>query len=121
MTAEPKRHPVRLRKLSIRNFRGIDSLDLDFVDPQGDHLDREVQEDLRRLRGGNGGPPPDRSRSPFSRLQRFWDRLHLLPYELAVVPIDDNPASGDEIVLKERRPIPSDVISLAMARQLAPS
>jgi predicted ATPase len=57
----------------------------------------------------------------FARLRRLWERFDGEGQILDVIPVDNNPGSGDEVVLRDSRPIPEDVTSLAMARQLAPS
>ena len=60
--------------------------------------------------------------TPFERLQALWQRFSTTPQTLDVIPVSNNPGSGDEVVLRDARlPIPSDVTSLEQARQLAPS
>ena len=58
---------------------------------------------------------------PFARIQRFWERLNSDGRVLDVLPVDNDPGSGEEVVLREPKVIPEDVTSLAMARRLAPS
>jgi hypothetical protein len=65
----------------------------------------------------NGG-----SRSPFEKLQRMWSVFHGEQHELDVIPVSNNPESGEEVVIREaKKPIPKDITSLAQARELAPS
>lgn len=59
--------------------------------------------------------------APFSRLQRFWERFSGDGRVLDVIPVDNRPDSGEEVVLREAKPIPEDITSLAMARDLAPT
>ncbi|MEP7124141.1 MAG: AAA family ATPase [Byssovorax sp.] len=58
---------------------------------------------------------------PFARIQRFWQRLNNDGRVLDVLPVDNDPGSGEEVVLREPKVIPEDITSLAMARRLAPS
>ena len=58
---------------------------------------------------------------PFARIQRFWARLNSDDRVLDVLPVDNDPGSGEEVVLREPKVIPEDITSLAMARRLAPS
>ena len=58
---------------------------------------------------------------PFARIQRFWERLNSDGRVLDVLPVDNDPGSGEEVVLREPKVIPEDITSLAMARRLAPS
>jgi hypothetical protein len=59
---------------------------------------------------------------PFARLQRFWERFSGTGQTLDVVPVSNDPGSGDEIVLRDAaKPLPEDVTSLAMARELSPT
>ena len=67
-----------------------------------------------------------RSRSPdpstvFNRIQAMWQRFDAHGRRLEVLPRDNNPGSGDTVVLCDRSPIPEDITSLAMARHLAPT
>lgn len=54
------------------------------------------------------------------RLQAFWQAYAEDDRVLDVIAASDNPADGDEVVLREPRTIPDDVISLTQARMLAP-
>ncbi len=58
--------------------------------------------------------------SPFVRLQKFWQEFAEDVRELDVIAASENPADGDEVVIREPRVIPDDVTSLVMARALAP-
>lgn len=59
---------------------------------------------------------------PFARLQRFWERFSGPQQRLDVILMSNDPGSGAEVVMRDaQRPIPADVTSLAMARELAPS
>jgi energy-coupling factor transporter ATP-binding protein EcfA2 len=58
--------------------------------------------------------------SPFVRLQRFWQEFAEDDGELDVIAASERPADGDEVILRDPRPIPDDVTSLVMARILAP-
>ena len=57
----------------------------------------------------------------FVRLQRLWARFNDQGWLLDIIPVSNDPGSGEEVVLREPRAIPSDVTSLAMARALAPT
>src|SRR5262249_21177446 len=73
----------------------------------------------RSLRAARqSGPSSD---GPIKRLQRFWERFDGEGRTLDVIPVDNNPGSGDEVVLRDNRPIPEDITNLAMARRLAPT
>jgi energy-coupling factor transporter ATP-binding protein EcfA2 len=59
---------------------------------------------------------------PFARLQRFWERFSGPAQTLDVVPVSNDPGSGDEVVLRDAtKPLPEDVSSLTMARELSPT
>jgi hypothetical protein len=58
---------------------------------------------------------------PFARIQRFWERLNSDGRVLDILPVDNDPGSGEEVVLREPKVIPEDITSLAMARRLAPT
>lgn len=74
----------------------------------------------RSLRGGKGGATPDAA-TPFARLQRFWSRFSRTAQTLDVIPVSNNPGSGDEVVLRAcDLPVPADITSLEQARELAP-
>lgn len=74
----------------------------------------------RSLRTAKQGVPPD-STTPFDRLQRLWKCFSASEQTLDVIPVSNNPGSGDEVVLRDARlPIPADITSLEQARQLAP-
>jgi len=215
--------PRRIRGIQIRNFRGIDALDLDFTDAAGTPLDLAVlaggngsgktavleaillaigRKDLvpgaldeqiqfgraaasitveesgtsgweliidrvprmptrligalsppieyfsagrplRRLPGADGDPRMHESarlqelekrlistyyrglrnhrsdNNLFTRLQALWQRFDAKGRRLDVLPRDNNPGSGDTVVLCGPGPIPDDITSLAMARNLA--
>jgi predicted ATPase len=66
----------------------------------------------------NGGK---KSNGPFDKLQKVWRLFHGNDQELDVIPVDNNPGSGDEVVIRDPKPIPSDITSLAQARELAPT
>jgi hypothetical protein len=73
----------------------------------------------RSLRAARqSGPSSD---GPIKRLQRFWERFDGEGRTLDVIPVDNNPGSGDEVILRDARPIPEDITSLAMARRLSPT
>jgi len=57
----------------------------------------------------------------FERLQALWQRFDAKGRRLEVLPRDNNPGSGDTVVLCGDSPIPEDITSLAMARHLAPT
>lgn len=57
----------------------------------------------------------------FARLQAMWQRFDAQGRRIEVIPRDNNPGSGDIVVLCSGAPIPEDVTSLAMARNLAPT
>ncbi|WP_165373523.1 ATP-binding protein [Sorangium cellulosum] len=69
----------------------------------------------------NGGARAAQGDGPFARLQRLWERFNGAGQMLDVIPVSNDPGSGDEVVLRDDRPIPEDVTSLEMARRLAPS
>jgi ABC-type cobalamin/Fe3+-siderophores transport system ATPase subunit len=54
--------------------------------------------------------------SPFMRLQAFWQEFAEDDRVLDVIAASENPADGDEVVLREPRAVPDDITSLAMAR-----
>jgi hypothetical protein len=86
---------------------------------------QRIAELKRRLRSAfirdwRAGRAPGAS-APFARIQRFWERLNGGGQVLDVVPVDNDPGSGEEVVLRDPRPIPDDITSLAMARRLASS
>lgn len=89
------------------------------------HRVREVKRRLvsayyRSLRAARDQAPT--SDGPFARLQRFWERFDGPGRTIDVVPVSNDPGSGDEVVLRDAsKLIPQDVTSLAMARTLAPS
>jgi energy-coupling factor transporter ATP-binding protein EcfA2 len=70
------------------------------------------------IRDWRAGRAPGAS-TPFARIQRFWARLNGGDQILDVIPVDNDPGSGEEVVLREPKPIPDDVTSLSMARELA--
>jgi hypothetical protein len=95
---------------------------------QGSQAETEaerIQELKRRLRSASirdwrAGRKPGES-TPFARIQRFWQRLSGEEQALDVLPVDNDPRSGEEVVLREPRAIPEDITSLAMARRLSPT
>lgn len=114
------------------------------VDPRGARSDVEshrLRELKRRLisayyrdlraRARRGGPIPEKpangepqvfsGEGPFARLQLLWERFNGGGQTLDVIPVNNDPGSGDEVVLRDERPIPEDVTSLEMARRLAPT
>ena len=58
--------------------------------------------------------------SPFMRLQEFWQNFAEDERELDVIAASENPADGDEVILREPRAVPDDITSLVKARLLAP-
>lgn len=70
---------------------------------------------LRTARGSAALP------AVFERIQRFWATFAGSDTVLDVIPCSNDPGSGDEVVLRDARPVPEDVTSLAQARLLAPS
>jgi energy-coupling factor transporter ATP-binding protein EcfA2 len=56
--------------------------------------------------------------TPFARLQTFVSTFLEEGWTLDVIPVSNNPGSGDEVVVR-RGVVPQDVTSLAMARGLA--
>jgi energy-coupling factor transporter ATP-binding protein EcfA2 len=89
------------------------------------HRVRELKRRLvsayyRGLRSKLEGSPAQSS--PFTRLQRFWRSFAGSDEVLDVIPVANDPGSGDEVVLRDAgTPIPQDVTSLVMARELSPS
>jgi hypothetical protein len=87
------------------------------------HRIRELKRRLRSayyrsLRSARGAVPA--LNGPFSRLQSFWERFNGPAQALDVIPVSNDPGSGDEVVLRDAAtPIPEDVTSLAMARELS--
>ena len=85
-----------------------------------------VRELKRRLvsayyRGLRGKQSPALN-GPFARLQSFWERFNGPGQALDVFPVSNDPGSGDEVVLRDAtKPLPEDVTSLAMARELSPT
>ncbi|CAN98825.1 hypothetical protein sce8655 [Sorangium cellulosum So ce56] len=69
----------------------------------------------------NGGARAAQDDGPFARLQRLWERFNGAGQTLDVIPVSNDPGSGDEVVLRDDRPVPEDVTSLEMARRLAPA
>jgi energy-coupling factor transporter ATP-binding protein EcfA2 len=57
--------------------------------------------------------------APFERLQRFVSRFLGEDWILDVIPVSNDPGSGDEVVIRRGGELPPDVTSLAMARNLA--
>lgn len=75
----------------------------------------------RSLRSSKGSATPDEA-TPFARLQRFWSRFSRTQQTLDVIPVSNNPGSGDEVVLRAADlPVPADITSLEQARELAPA
>lgn len=73
----------------------------------------------RSLRSSKGSATPDEA-TPFARLQRFWSRFSRTAQTLDVIPVSNNPGSGDEVVLRAADlPVPADITSLEQARELA--
>lgn len=63
---------------------------------------------------------PMSPQSPFMRLQEFWQHFTEDEREFDVIAASENPADGDEVVLRDPRSVPDDVTSLVQARLLAP-
>jgi len=86
---------------------------------------RDLRARARRARPPSekpaNGDPRSSDEGPFARLQRLWERFTGGGQTLDVVPLNNDPGSGDEVVLRDDRPIPEDVTSLEMARRLAPT
>lgn len=57
----------------------------------------------------------------FSRLQTLWERFDPHGRRLEVLPRDNNPGSGDMVILCNGPQIPEDITSVAMAYNLAPT
>jgi energy-coupling factor transporter ATP-binding protein EcfA2 len=72
----------------------------------------------RSLRAGQGGKMP--ADSPFARLQAFVQRFLGEDTILDVLPVSNDPGSGDDVVIRKGE-IPADVTSLAMVREVASS
>lgn len=69
---------------------------------------------------GLRNPRPAGERSDvFSRLQGFWSAFQGVGEILDVIPVSNDPGSGDEVILRDPGPIPDDVTSLAHARRFA--
>ena len=68
----------------------------------------------RSLRGRGGKQSPI-----FTRIQTLWKRFDARGRRLEVLPRDNNPGSGDLVLLCDGGPIPDDITSFAMARNLA--
>lgn len=69
----------------------------------------------------NGDARAALDNGPFARLQRLWERFNGAGHTLDVIPVSNDPGSGDEVVLRDDRPVPADVTSLEVARRLAPT
>ncbi|WP_437569587.1 AAA family ATPase [Sorangium sp. So ce542] len=87
---------------------------------------RDLRAQARRGTPVAGAPANGEARTalgdgPFARLQRLWERFSGAGQTLDVIPVSNDPGSGDEVVLRDDRPIPEDVTSLEMARRLAPA
>ena len=63
---------------------------------------------LSRRRPPTGEREPPRTR-PLARLQRLWERFNGAGQTLDVIPVSNDPGSGDEVVLRDDRPVPEDV------------
>lgn len=55
----------------------------------------------------------------FTRLQTLWERFDLDGRRIEVLPRNNNPGSGDVVILCKGPPIPSDITSVAHAHNLA--
>ncbi len=101
-----------------RALRPID----DGVDPYKTLESQRIEEFSRRLinlfyrslRSRNSETP-----SIFLRLKDLWQRFDPHGRRLEVIPRDNNPGSGDVVVVCDDVPIPEDVTSFAMAKNLA--
>lgn len=96
-------------------------------DPRGKRSRREARRLVEAKRALVGlynrsvrARTPLSPQSAFMRLQAFWQAYAEDDRVLDVIAASDNPADGDEVVLREPRTIPDDVISLTQARMLAP-
>ncbi len=82
---------------------------------------RLVSTYYRSLRSAKLGVPMQVA-TPFAKLQRLWSRFSDSDQTLDVIPVSNDPGSGDEVVVRDAKlPIPDDVTSLAQARLLAQS
>ncbi len=71
----------------------------------------------RQLRNRSAAP----ANSPYDRIKAWWRRF-VPDTELDVLPVSNDPGSGDEVIVREAgREIPIDVTSYSMARRLAAS
>lgn len=71
----------------------------------------------RSLRGKRTG---DNTEIPvFERLKKFYSRFMGDEWQLDVIPVNNDPGSGDEVVLRKGAEVPLDITSLEMARNLA--
>lgn len=82
---------------------------------------RLVSAYYRSMRSARLGVPMQVA-TPFAKLQRLWSRFSDSDQTLDVIPVSNDPGSGDEVVVRDAKPpIPDDVTSLAQARLLAQS
>ena len=82
---------------------------------------RLVSTYYRSMRSAKPGVVP-KVPTPFASLQRLWSRFSDSDQTLDVIPVSNDPGSGDEVVVRDAKlPIPDDVTSLAQARLLAQS
>lgn len=82
---------------------------------------RLVSAYYRSMRSAKPGVMP-KVATPFASLQRLWSRFSDSDQTLDVIPVSNDPGSGDEVVVRDAKlPIPDDVTSLAQARLLAQS
>lgn len=82
---------------------------------------RLVSTYYRSLRSAKLGVPMQVA-TPFAKLQRLWSRFSDSDQTLDVIPVSNDPSSGDEVVVRDAKlTIPDDVTSLAQARLLAQS
>lgn len=110
------------RREPLRRAAGTDTVGRAGRDPQ-DLTDLKRRLISAYYRGLRSNPTPQSgSPAPFARLQRVWASFMGDGQTLDVIPVSNDPGSGDEVVLRDTRvPIPADVTSLEMARKLAPA
>ena len=59
--------------------------------------------------------------SPWARIQAFWSKFDSEDGVLDVLPVDNNPGSGEDVVLRYGDALPAHLTSIAMARAAAAS
>ena len=78
---------------------------------------RLVNTFYRSLRKGNQGLPTEED--PFGKLQKFIGTFLEPGWELDVIPLSNDPSSGDEVVIRRGGLIPADITSFLQARESA--